>query len=176
MTEQPEALRLADQMLHYWDERGPDAEEVAAELRRLHQSEREGWRYADELEQERKRLHSVNAQLLEALEAAHDESLDGNEFECRQILMAQIKALRLAIEQPHPTKHLSNHMNKQTPAEGLLEALERLIKASGPVANIAYNTGQGHRQWDTSIYPAVEALDREIVAALKVAAAARQSL
>lgn len=35
-TKQPEALRLADQMLHYWDERGPDAEEVAAELRRLH--------------------------------------------------------------------------------------------------------------------------------------------
>ena len=35
-AQQPEALRLADQMLHYWDERGPDAEEVAAELRRLH--------------------------------------------------------------------------------------------------------------------------------------------
>lgn len=33
---QPEALRLADEMLNYWNERGPDAEAVAAELRRLH--------------------------------------------------------------------------------------------------------------------------------------------
>ena len=37
MNEQPEALRLADAMQHYWDERGPDAEAVAAELRRLYQ-------------------------------------------------------------------------------------------------------------------------------------------
>jgi len=37
MNEQPEALRLADAMLNYWDERGPDAEAVAAELRRLHE-------------------------------------------------------------------------------------------------------------------------------------------
>lgn len=36
MTQQPEALRLADAMQHYFDERGPDAEAVAAELRRLH--------------------------------------------------------------------------------------------------------------------------------------------
>ncbi len=46
MTKQTEAQRLADQMLHYWDERGPDAEAVAAKLRRL---------------------DAVNAQLLEAL-------------------------------------------------------------------------------------------------------------
>lgn len=73
MTEQPEALRLAERlddfaaasMFEFYAEELNDA---AAELRRLHQSEREGWRYADELEQERKRLHSVNAQLLEALE------------------------------------------------------------------------------------------------------------
>jgi len=38
MNEQPEALRLADAMLNYWDERGPDAEAVAAELRRLHEA------------------------------------------------------------------------------------------------------------------------------------------
>ena len=37
MNEQPEALRLADAMLNYFDERGPDAEAVAAELRRLHE-------------------------------------------------------------------------------------------------------------------------------------------
>jgi hypothetical protein len=40
---------------------------AAAELRRLHQSEREAWRYAAELEQDRKRLHEVNAKLVEAL-------------------------------------------------------------------------------------------------------------
>ena len=64
---QPEALRLADLIERG---RGDDviyAKEAAAELRRLHQSEREGWRYANELEQERKRLHEVNAELVEAL-------------------------------------------------------------------------------------------------------------
>jgi hypothetical protein len=43
---------------------------AAAELRRLHQSEREGWRYVGELEQERKRLSEVNAELVEAVKAA----------------------------------------------------------------------------------------------------------
>ena len=38
MNEQPEALRLADAMQHYFDGRGPDAEAVAAELRRLHEA------------------------------------------------------------------------------------------------------------------------------------------
>ena len=33
--------------------------EAAAELRRLHQSEREGWRYAKELEHERKELSAL---------------------------------------------------------------------------------------------------------------------
>lgn len=56
MTTQPEALRLAE-----WIEGDMSCQgdaEIAAELRRLHQSEREGWRYATELEQERKRLQS----------------------------------------------------------------------------------------------------------------------
>ncbi len=49
MTEQPTALRLADQLEKWWpDERG-DLMQAAAELRRL---------------------HNVNEQLLEALEAA----------------------------------------------------------------------------------------------------------
>ena len=75
--QQPKALRLAE-----WLQSGADdpmwsdhtempksvAAHAAAELRRLHQSEREGWRYADELERGRKRLESINAQLLEALE------------------------------------------------------------------------------------------------------------
>jgi len=42
---------------------------------------------------------SAMKQALEAMEIAHDESLDGNEFECRQILVAQITYLRTAIEQ-----------------------------------------------------------------------------
>ncbi len=42
--------------------------EAAAELRRLHQSEREGWRYAKELEHERKELSALLRQALEALE------------------------------------------------------------------------------------------------------------
>lgn len=59
---QPEALRLADVA-----QRFGLGEDVAVELRRLHESEHEGWRYANELEQDRKRLHEVNAELVEAL-------------------------------------------------------------------------------------------------------------
>ena len=67
MSKQPEALRLADDLVKHLG--GNTAHQAAAELRRLHQSEREGWRYADDLEQERKRLHEVNAELVEALQA-----------------------------------------------------------------------------------------------------------
>ena len=59
---QPEALRLADAI-----DRLGLGDDIAVELRRLHQSEFEGWRYAAELEQERKRLHEVNAELVGAL-------------------------------------------------------------------------------------------------------------
>lgn len=60
MTTQPEALRLAEcldepQFLMY-----RQAAEAAGELRRLHQSEREGWRYAAELELERNRLNEAH--------------------------------------------------------------------------------------------------------------------
>lgn len=56
---QPEALRLA-----YALEQGTfllsvERDATAAELRRLHQSEREGWRHAAELEQERERLTNL---------------------------------------------------------------------------------------------------------------------
>lgn len=61
---QPETLLIADDM----DDIGEH--QAAAELRRLHQSEREGWRYVGELEQERKRLSEVNAELVEAVKAA----------------------------------------------------------------------------------------------------------
>lgn len=61
MSKQPEALRLADELAQRWSENMVCPElEAAAELRRLSQSEREGWRYAKELE-------SANAELLEAL-------------------------------------------------------------------------------------------------------------
>ena len=42
---------------------------AAAELRRLHSSEKEGWRYSDELEQSRKKLETSNSQLIAALNA-----------------------------------------------------------------------------------------------------------
>lgn len=66
---QPEALRLADALEHGSPMlmRAIDVDEAAAELRRLHQSEQEGWRYASELEEERKRLHEANQAMLEAL-------------------------------------------------------------------------------------------------------------
>ena len=48
----------------------------AAELRRLHQSEKEGWRHADELEQDRKRLHEVNAELVEIVKAVAHIDVD----------------------------------------------------------------------------------------------------
>ena len=60
MTKQPEALQAAD-ALSLWG-----LHEKAAVVRRLHTSEKEGWRYADELEQDRKRLHEVNVELLAA--------------------------------------------------------------------------------------------------------------
>lgn len=75
---QPEALRLADELdgnliavangeMKLTKFSIEPISKAAAELRRLHQSEREGWRYANELEQERKRLHEVNTELVEAL-------------------------------------------------------------------------------------------------------------
>jgi len=67
MTTQPEALRLANHLDLFRS--FPDDLAAAAELRRLHQSEREGWRYADELEQERKRLYALNQELLEAVKS-----------------------------------------------------------------------------------------------------------
>ena len=88
MNKQPDALRLADELQAF-----PIAvaDAAAAELRRLSDveraleiqgkalrqlsvSEKEGWRYADELEQERKRLTALNEKLAEALENIRIES------------------------------------------------------------------------------------------------------
>lgn len=71
-NKQPEALVLAGEMDWLGKCGYRECKDAAAELRRLHQSEREGWRHAAELEQERKRLHELNAELVEALEAIMD--------------------------------------------------------------------------------------------------------
>jgi hypothetical protein len=79
MNTKPTALLLAEKLeqqfplgtaQHYLDG------EAAAELRRLHQSEREGWRYAKELEHERKELSALLRQALEALEGADEIDCD----------------------------------------------------------------------------------------------------
>lgn len=69
MSKQTEALRWAGILEHQARYDGPTdyKHKAAAELRRLEQSEREGWRYADELEQERKRLSNLNAELVDVL-------------------------------------------------------------------------------------------------------------
>ena len=63
MKSQPEALRLAA----LYEGAGQNLG-AAAELRRLHQSETEAWRYADELEQERKKHKLQVLQLIDAIE------------------------------------------------------------------------------------------------------------
>jgi len=65
MSTQPEALQLADWARSY---NTTMHNRCAAELRRLHQSEREGWRYAKELEHERKELSALLRQALDCLE------------------------------------------------------------------------------------------------------------
>ena len=100
MNTQPEALRLATILqTSGWQPTQQELLEAAAELRRLYQSEREGWRYADELEQERKRLHEVNQMLVESAEMA----LEALEMFCEHgaILrpLETVETLRQAIEQ-----------------------------------------------------------------------------
>jgi hypothetical protein len=90
MKTQPEALRLAD-LIDKVPYRG--THEAAAELRRLHQSEREGWRHADELEQERLRLKAVNAELLDTLkQIERGEYCEGEEAEMARSAIAKAEA------------------------------------------------------------------------------------
>lgn len=69
----PEAIRLADALEGAWlefvGEDAADIEQVRTELRRLSTSEREGWRHAAELEEERERLSALNAELVGGLKA-----------------------------------------------------------------------------------------------------------
>lgn len=89
MSNQPKALRLADELLANYGPTDLD-ERVVAELRRLHQSEREGWRYAAELELERNRLNEAHdwqykmagdrLRRIEKLEKVNQELLEALEF------------------------------------------------------------------------------------------------
>lgn len=55
----------------------------------------------------------------------------------------------------------------------LLAAIARLTEASRPVGTIAFNIGQSHEQWDTTIRPAVSELDQARAAALDAIAKAK---
>lgn len=68
---QPEALLLADRLDLYatGDAHQHDIEQAAAELRRLHQSECEGWRYAKECEA---RATELEKALGKAAEVKHE--------------------------------------------------------------------------------------------------------
>ncbi len=69
MKQQPVALQFAYMLEDESFEHLPvSLSNIAAELRRLHQSETEGWRYADELEQERKKHKLQVLQLIDAIE------------------------------------------------------------------------------------------------------------
>lgn len=69
--QQPVALKLAEVIdaFDQLDESLPleMLPRLSTELRRLRQSETEGWRYADELEQDHKRLSEVNEGLLKTM-------------------------------------------------------------------------------------------------------------
>lgn len=70
-AELQEALQLAADLSSIFiseEVHATKARKIAAELRRLHQSEREGWRHADELKQDLDRLHAQ----VEALSAAQE--------------------------------------------------------------------------------------------------------
>ena len=71
MIKQPEALRLADALERdKWNVLAVTLQQASDELRAGYSASKELWRYADELEQERKRLTALNAELVEALEDA----------------------------------------------------------------------------------------------------------
>jgi hypothetical protein len=107
MNTQPAALHYAEVLENFYLGLGRlDATGAAAELRRLHQSCREGWRHADELEQERKRLVAENEALRSSLKKANDQSehferewyLRGDELEVLRADPGNQFAHRLAIE------------------------------------------------------------------------------
>lgn len=62
MTSPSQALLQCSQQLH----------RAKTQLADVERASREGWRYADELEQERKRLHAANQELVAALKEFSD--------------------------------------------------------------------------------------------------------
>ena len=100
-TQQSEALQLDKRIHDVAYEMRQQATEAAAAIRRLRQSEREGWRHADELDQERRRLYALNQELLEALKDTHAllqaTLLIINDAEARAIAKQQLDANRAAI-------------------------------------------------------------------------------
>lgn len=121
---QPEALRLAgilsnDYDTYYDQHSAPDA---AAELCRLHQSEQEGWRYASELEEDRKRLTIENqglrvARIAYASEFAPDADGDYDTGNIHQ----NIRALKAECAQYRSQR------------DELLEALQAFVKYADDV-------------------------------------------
>lgn len=108
MTQQPEALRLAD-LIDENSEAPLVVKAAAAELRRLHARDKE-WESVtgfmqntiDRMEKDLLRLHSVNAQLLEALEEAADDieswgAYATEYFQKRHNLQGAINKARAAI-------------------------------------------------------------------------------
>ena len=65
--------------------------EAAAEIERSIQSEKEGWRYADQLEQERKRLNLRVLQLIDAIEDLMYWDNGNPEFEDARDLIDEIR-------------------------------------------------------------------------------------
>ena len=99
MTQQPEALRLADRLDLYatGDAHQQDIEQAAAELRRLHQSERDGWSYAKEWEARATRLAKALGQAMEASEKAMGDSAEFGRISYGECLAA-ITAAKQALE------------------------------------------------------------------------------
>ena len=94
MNEQPTALRLADAMQHYFDERGPDAEAVAAELRRLYQFAEEQIGRATTAQaalQMTKATHALKIATLEAALRQALEALERGETELRYQTITVVK-------------------------------------------------------------------------------------
>lgn len=94
-TTQPLALRLAaglESIFISEELHATKAQAIAAELRRLHQSEREGWRHANELEQERKRLHAEIADLRARVQELGQMARDVNSRRVVE-LEAQLEAI-----------------------------------------------------------------------------------
>lgn len=153
MTQQPEALRLADAMLNYWDERGPDAEAVGAELRRLHGFE---VAYGVMMTQAESRIITLEAALRQAVEAlntarlscvaettttAIDEALTA----ARQALEGSMTDRELMQQALEALEEFCEHQTMLRPIEKRDALRERLAQPEAPVlTNIDCSCG---RKW-----------------------------